>query len=89
MNREQIEKYLMNIKTEHGFNLGDVTDVINKIYNSFETQVCNSCKYNNDCMMQTAWKELQFYNLEQCDDWDKWTSPFGCNKHETKEKSNE
>ena len=47
---------------------------------------CSECKFNSDCIIEKAWIELANDNLEACDDYDKWTSPFRCNKSEPKDK---
>jgi len=47
---------------------------------------CETCEFNRNCNMQSAWKEVVFVGMECCEgeNWEKYNSPFSCNKHREK-----
>ena len=58
---------------------------IDIIYDDFESRTCESCFFSKRCQMEQSWISLSISNLECCDDWDKWSSQYGCNKWEKKD----
>ena len=84
MTREEAKKVIRNIGEGWAVSEGDVEELIDKIYDDFESKICKNCKYFKGTGMIANCSNLEvgkmnggaFIDVDE---------NFGCNKFERRE----